>query len=56
MDMVKIKPTAIEESVQNSQKIEGYGATRRIDIKERAKELMDKHHVKISARQEPDLH
>lgn len=47
----KIKTTAIEKSVQNSQKIEGYGTTRRLDIKERAKELMDKNHVKISARQ-----
>jgi hypothetical protein len=51
MDKAKIKKTAIDKSVQNSQKIEGYAATRRIDIKERARELMDKNHVKISARQ-----
>lgn len=51
MDTNKITATEIEKSVRNSQKIEGYAATRRLDIKERAKELMDKNHVKISARQ-----
>ncbi len=51
MDMGKIKATAIEKSVRNSQKIEGYDTTRRIDIKKRARELMDKNHVKISVRQ-----
>lgn len=51
MDIAKITVTAIEKSVQNSQKIEGYAATRSIDIKERAKELMVKNNVKISARQ-----
>ena len=48
MDMSKIKTTAIEKSVQNSQMIEGYATTSRLDIKERAKELMDKHHIKVS--------
>lgn len=51
MGMIKIQTTAIEKSVQNSQKIEGYGPANRLDIKEQAKELMRKNHVKISARQ-----
>jgi hypothetical protein len=50
--MQTIKPNIekIAKTVINSQKIEGYPITQNAEIKERAKQLMEKYHVQILPR------
>lgn len=48
MKNLTISNTTIKKIVNNSQRIEGYESASK-DIKQKAKELMKKHNVKVSA-------
>ena len=48
MNTIKIPTKVIKKTVANSQKIEGYKPSSK-DIKEKAREVMLKNNVKISA-------
>jgi hypothetical protein len=48
MELFKISKKDIKKTVSNSQKIEGYKSASK-PLQEKAKELMAKHNVKVSA-------